>query len=98
MIDLNSTEIEINAGATGDEEIYQNIKVIITTAVGTVPFDRDFGIDYSMIDSPTEIAKGFLTVEIIEKVRKYEPRADVKEVLFNVIDEKIIPRIILNLV
>jgi len=98
MIDLNSTESEINAGATGDEEIYQNIKVIITTPVGTVPFDRDFGIDYSMIDSPTEIAKGFLTVEIIEKVRKYEPRADVKEVLFNVIDEKIIPRIILNLV
>ena len=34
------------------EEVIQNIKTILNTIKGTVPLDRDFGIDKSVIDSP----------------------------------------------
>ena len=98
MIDLTNSQIKINAGAIGNEEIYQNVQVIISTPVGTVAFDRDFGVDYSILDNPTEIAKGLISVEIIEKIRKYESRVDVDEVTFSVQNEKIIPKIILSLV
>lgn len=81
MIDLNNTDIE---GTSGD--IIDNLKTIFTTPQGTVPFDRNFGIDISILDEPMNLAQTKLTVEFIRKVQVYEPRVKVREVTF-ILDE-----------
>lgn len=99
MIAIENTIIDINLQAKGYEEIYQNLQVIYTTPVGTVAFDREFGIDIDVLDNPIPIAKGRLIVELIEKTRKYEPRAIVKEVTFkrSEKDGKLIPKVVIEI-
>lgn len=81
MIDT-AANVVFDFAAAGNEEIMQNVKVILSTPAGTVPFDREFGVSIDLIDLPMDRAKGQLTVEYIKKVRKYEPRAKVKKVTF----------------
>lgn len=56
-------------------EVLQNIRTILTTIKGTVPLDRDFGIDAALIDRPINIIKPLLVKEVKEAIEKYEPRA-----------------------
>ena len=64
------------------EDVLRCLQTLYSTPVGTVALDRDFGLDWSVIDLPIERAKGRLTIEIIEKTRKYEPRVEVVKVNF----------------
>lgn len=82
MIDIKDFIIDFNNSNAGG--IYENIKNLFSTPVDSVAFDRDFGIDWSIMDLPLHQAKGALTVEYIEKVKKYEPRARVKQVSFEI--------------
>lgn len=89
MINFNGTTV---IGTTS--EISENINNIISTPEGTVPFDRDFGIDTSLLDEPINLAQGLITVEIIKKVQLYEPRVNVKEVIFITDDDNnLIPKV-----
>ena len=62
------------------DEIEQNIRTILTTEVGSVPLDRDFGIDTTLLDSPTPLARARLTNVILEAIERYEPRVEVVRV------------------
>lgn len=64
------------------EEIFQNVRSILSTPKGSVPLDREFGIDLSYLDSPTPVAEAKLTTEIIVAVKRYEPRVSVTAVSF----------------
>ena len=64
------------------EEIAQNVKTICTTPKYSVPLDRSFGIDADFIDRPTPKAKAQIQAEIIQAIRKYEPRCKVSKVSF----------------
>lgn len=101
MIDLNRVTIyAVNFDAQGSEEIYQNLRTLYTTPVGTVPFDRDFGVNFDILDNSLPVAQGRLTVEYIEKTRKYENRAIVKEVDFidNTENGLLIPKVVIEIV
>lgn len=75
-------------------EILQNVKTIITTVKSTVPLDREFGIDGSILDMPINYVKAKLTAEIIEKVQKYEPRVKVLKVSYEENSEgKLLPTV-----
>ena len=63
------------APATLAEEVLQNVRMIISTVKYSVPMDREFGIDGTIVDRPINIAKAHLTNEIFRAVRRYEPRA-----------------------
>ncbi|WP_088227780.1 hypothetical protein [Desulfosporosinus sp. FKB] len=95
MIDLQNVQI---IGIRGDSEILRNLKVIYTTPQGTVPFDRAFGIDISILDEPLNIAKGKLTVAYINQAKQYEPRVKVKEVSFAIDSENgtITPKVVVE--
>lgn len=67
---------------TTQAEVAQNVRMIITTPRGSVPLFRDFGIDYTLIDSPTGLAKAKLTRDIIRQVKMYEPRAIITKLVF----------------
>lgn len=71
----------INFGATGLDEIKQNIYIIISTIKYSVPLDREFGIT-PPIDEPLPIVKARTSTEIIEAIQKYEPRVIVTKIDF----------------
>lgn len=62
--------------------VVQNVAIILSTFIGTVPLYREFGITSQYIDKPTSIVKPMLHAEIREKIAKYEPRAEVVSVTF----------------
>jgi len=88
----NST---IKFGATGNEEVIQNVWTIISTTKFSVPMDREFGIDSSMLDKPTPVSKSQFTVNVVDAIRKYEPRAVVTGVEFDgdALTGKLIPKV-----
>ncbi len=100
MIDVSNTNIIIDFSALGSNEIMQNLKVLFSTPAGTVALDRDFGIDWSILDNPINVAKTLLIVEYTEKVREYEPRVEVKEVTYTYdeLNGKIIPKVVVGIV
>ena len=65
------------------EEILQNVRTVCTTPKGTVPLDRDFGLDQTLLDAPIAVAKARYTSEIISVVQRYEPRVKVMRVLYD---------------
>ncbi|WP_163538312.1 GPW/gp25 family protein [Gracilibacillus sp. YIM 98692] len=84
MIDYQEVTIQnINFSAIGAQEIYENLRILYTTPEGSIPFDREFGINMAFLDQPTQIAQGRLIVEYTEKTKRFEPRAVVQEVLFD---------------
>jgi phage baseplate assembly protein W len=62
------------------EEITQNVRMILTTPKGSVPLDRDFGLDYDVVDRPMPVARALTEVDIVRQVGKYEPRARVVQI------------------
>ncbi len=64
------------------EEITQNVRTIISTVKGSVPLDREFGVDFRALDTPTPAAMMQWRIRIIQAISKYEPRCRVKSVDF----------------
>lgn len=102
IIDPNNVQIalDVNFWATEYDEILQNVRVILSTPVGSVPFDREFGVDFDIVDLPMERAKNKITVEFIKKIKRYEPRVKVKKITFEYNGNSGIlwPKVVLKLV
>ncbi|MFW5497758.1 MULTISPECIES: GPW/gp25 family protein [unclassified Maridesulfovibrio] len=69
-------------GETGVAEILQNVRIILSTIRGTVPFDRLFGLTITYIDKPIPEAMAEFRGDAIQTVQKYEPRVSVTSVDF----------------
>ena len=82
IIAANTKEITFAPRST-EEEVIQNVRTILTTRRGSVPLDRDFGMDTSIIDQPVNRIRALITTNIIETVERYEPRAEVMAVDFS---------------
>lgn len=75
-------------------EILQNVRTILSTPKFSVPLDRDFGINTTLLDKPTPIAKAKLSSEIILAIKKYEPRAKITKITFTGdMDGKLQPKV-----
>jgi phage baseplate assembly protein W len=73
---------DIDFGAIGRDEIMQNLRYIILTEYFSVPLDREFGFDYSMIDKPMAVAEAVLAQEVAMKISLYEPRAQFRSISY----------------
>ena len=83
-IDILTQPKEINfAPSNVVEEIIQNVRTICTTPKYSVPMDREFGLEADMVDRPTPKAMAAIQAEIIQAIRKYEPRCKVKKIFFD---------------
>lgn len=79
-------------------EILQNVRTILATTKGTIPLDREFGIDGSVIDMPTMQAQAYLTNEIFRAIRRYEPRVSIDNITFDgEIAGKLIPKVVITI-
>jgi hypothetical protein len=90
---------DIDFGATGVEEVFQNVKYILLTEYFSVPLDREFGMDFTMVDKPIPIAEAMLTQEIAIKISLYEPRCQFTEINFEGkgIEGKLNPLVTINI-
>lgn len=61
-------------------DIVEQINLLLATPVGTVVFDRDFGIDMSFIDMPVNLARTMAAAELAKKIKKYIPGFVLKEI------------------
>lgn len=78
----NQIGITMIQGDTVPEDVRRCLAILFQTRKGTVALDRDFGLDWSFLDMPTEAAKAACAAEIITAVDNYEPRASVERVTF----------------
>jgi microcystin-dependent protein/phage baseplate assembly protein W len=89
----------IDFGATGVEEVFQNVRYILLTEYYSVPLDREFGMDFSMVDKPIPVAEAMLSQEIAMKLALYEPRCRFTQVDFDgdAIDGKLSPTVTIEI-
>ena len=69
------------------QDIEKNINFLFATREGTAPGDRNFGLSTEYIDAPRPVAEQMMSVDIIEKVEKYEPRVAVEDIEFSTDEE-----------
>lgn len=72
----------VDYGAVSYKEIFQNIKMILTTPLWSVPLDRLLGLDMTLVDEPINFAQHYIIPEILEKIQRFERRAEVLEITF----------------
>lgn len=89
MIDLDlnrlTTAVDFAPDST-EAEVVQNVRTILATRKGSVPLDREFGLDWSFLDRPVPVAQAMLSTQVIQQLRRYEPRARVLRVLLEADD------------
>lgn len=97
-VSVKAPEIIDIAPKNDVNEILQNVRTILATTKGTIPLDREFGIDGSVIDMPTMQAQAYLTNEIFQAIRRYEPRVAIDNITFDgEITGKLIPKVVITI-
>lgn len=77
-------------------DLNRKITLLMTTPVGSIPLDREFGIDWSFIDTPTETAKSLFTAEVVGKIQKFMPEIRIEAVDWIVDDSgNLIPKVVI---
>jgi hypothetical protein len=77
-----SAVAEIDWGASGGNEIAQNVLTLIKTFKYEVAYDRTLGIRSDFVDMPLPESIAFITAQIYAVVDEREPRATVEDVEF----------------
>lgn len=63
------------------KEIENRIKLLVTTPKGSIPMDRNYGIDFgAVIDKPVAVAQNCFATEVINAVSQYETNVNVSSV------------------
>ena len=82
------------APSTTEEEIVQNIRTLLTTAVFSVPLERRLGVAWNLVDSPlNEDIEASYREDIFNQIRLYEPRVEVVSIDFKYMpaESKVVP-------
>lgn len=65
------------------QKIQRSAETLLSTVSGTMPMDREFGLNCDFLDYPIDTAANMYALEVAEKVRKYIPEASVLETKFD---------------
>ena len=61
-------------------ELDRKLALLYSTREGTMPLDREFGINMDFVDMPPEVAKSLYTAEITKKTAQFIPEVRVQSV------------------
>ena len=75
-------EIVFESSLSRKDAIIRQLKVLYGTRKGEQALDRNFGIDWSFLDQPMEVAKAMLSAEIITQTTRYVPSIAVSVINF----------------
>ena len=79
----NNIKIVFEKNLTNKEAIMRQLSVLYGTRTGEQALDRSFGLDWSFLGQPTEVAKAMLSAEIITKTNTYVPAVAVSSIDFS---------------
>lgn len=84
MLVIDGVQIVINGVYERElrNDILEKCEFLLTLIKGTIPMNRDIGIDPGIVSQPLYIAQQMYTMSAIEIIEKYETRAIVEEVQF----------------
>lgn len=72
----------VRFGATGLDQLVQEVRTVLSTRKGSVPLDRDFGLSWDIVDMPVSAAGPRCIAEIGRQLEKHVPRIKVETVAF----------------
>ena len=78
MNNLFDFQLEYTGG--GVRELDRQLALLLSTREGSVPLDREFGLDLNFVDMPASAVKALYTAEVTKKVAKFIPSVRVLEV------------------
>lgn len=80
---FNNLVFDFEYAEANETEIENRLRCLITTPQGTMPLDRNYGIDYSaFIDKPITVAQNAYATAVMDAVSKYEETVTVTSVDF----------------
>jgi hypothetical protein len=65
------------------KELDRQLTLLLSTQAGTMPLDREFGIQQNYVDKPPEVVKSLYTAEVTKKVTQFIPWVRVYEVTWD---------------
>ncbi len=79
------------------EEVIQNVRMLLSVWRGSVPLDRELGIDADLLDAPIGVAQNRLASDLARQIADCEPRARLKSLEMNVsaLDGRVEPKAII---
>lgn len=99
MIVIDGVQIVMNSAVelALREEIMEKVTFLLSVLKGTIPMNREIGIDPDVISSPTFLAQNLYTISAIEVIEEFEDRVTVEEVQFETdgSNGNIIPKVVL---
>lgn len=75
-------KVDFTTDSSIDTEILTSIQTLCSTYEGTIPLDRQVGLDSSVISESIDVSKEIITADIFDKIEKYIPEVEVTEVSF----------------
>lgn len=80
---LFNFQLEYTFGGNQLAELDRQLSLILSTREGTMPLDREFGLNMDFVDRPPEIAKSLYTAEVTKKVTAFIPTVRVQEITWS---------------
>lgn len=65
------------------DEVIQNVRMILSTVIYTVPYDRSLAITGDYLDNPIQLNKALVKADIFNAIKNREPRAEVINISFD---------------
>lgn len=99
MIKIDGVQIVINSVYERGlrQELLDKVFFLLSCIKGTIPMNRNIGLDPSIISQPDTIARNLYTVSAIELIEEFEDRLSVEEVQFESGDSgNMIPKVVLS--
>jgi len=79
---VNYFNVEVSSELTGNEREskYRQVCYLLATPIGTIPTDREFGIDADFLGRPTEVARAMYAAAVVAAIAKFIDGVKVKSV------------------
>lgn len=76
-------QLEYTSAGDWMEDLDRQLSLLLSTRQGTMPLDREFGLNMDFVDQPSEIAKSLYMAEVTQKVATFIPAVRVREIIWS---------------
>jgi len=77
---MSGFTVECTPEQAAISDLDRRISLLLSTREGTVPLDREFGLNMDFLDSPSQTAKSLYAAEVTKKVARFIPEARVQSI------------------
>ncbi len=99
VISIKEVSFELNSveDMALRQELLDNAGIILTSLRGTIPQNREMGLVAGNIIGKNVVSvKASYSIQAIEQLEKYEPRLKVLKIAFEIVSERINPKVVLS--